>query len=407
MVPTDVVTMSVFHVLARAGSLAIDNASLTRGSGTSGDNFAKGMVSLTFDDGWLSHYTNVFPTLSAAGLKGTFAIISGESLKTTVGNQVQNPGLESKSGATPTHWQSVKTGTNNAVFTYPVAGHDSTSGARIAITAYTDGDAKWYFDDVPVLGNAPYHFSVYSMSNVSSTIIARYTSTSGAVSYGTLATAPPSSMWTYTDAYFNVPPDAQSMTVFHVLSGVGTLSIDDAELTQIPIHVNPAQIIEMQNSGQEIGVHSRTHGSLIGLPPAQLLSETKGAKDDLLSIGVSPANTFVYPYGDYDDPAIAQLKSTGFIGARSVDRGYNTKSTDKFKLKIQQVDVNTTAAQVKAWVDNAVSTNTWLILMFHQVDSGGGNLSTSPATFQEMIDYLKAQNTSVVTMSQGVAQMNP
>lgn len=38
--------------------------------------FAQGMVSLTFDDSWLTQYTNALPVLQAAGLKGTFYLTS-------------------------------------------------------------------------------------------------------------------------------------------------------------------------------------------------------------------------------------------------------------------------------------------------------------------------------------------
>ena len=36
------------------------------------DGFSEGMVSITFDDSWLSQYTNALPVLEDAGLKGTF-----------------------------------------------------------------------------------------------------------------------------------------------------------------------------------------------------------------------------------------------------------------------------------------------------------------------------------------------
>lgn len=38
--------------------------------------FAQGMVSLTFDDSWLTQYTNALPILQTAGLKGTFYLTS-------------------------------------------------------------------------------------------------------------------------------------------------------------------------------------------------------------------------------------------------------------------------------------------------------------------------------------------
>jgi peptidoglycan/xylan/chitin deacetylase (PgdA/CDA1 family) len=57
------------------GSLVIDNAYLKKESGTLG--FSEGMISLDFDDGWVSTYNAGLPILNAAGLKSTQYIITG------------------------------------------------------------------------------------------------------------------------------------------------------------------------------------------------------------------------------------------------------------------------------------------------------------------------------------------
>ena len=69
------------------------------------------------------------------------------------GNLIANPSLESQAGLNqPYSWSSSFWGTNNALFTYPVAGYSSPRAATVQITDYTDGEARWYFDDVPVTG---------------------------------------------------------------------------------------------------------------------------------------------------------------------------------------------------------------------------------------------------------------
>jgi hypothetical protein len=101
-------------------------------------------------------------------------------------------------------------------------------------------------------------------------------------------------------------------------------------------------------------------------------------------------------------------QNAGFTAARSVDRGFNTKSTNKYELKIQQMDRTTTMTNVQNWVSQAAADKTWLILMFHQEDDNPTHdLGVTPAFLQQIVDYVKTANVDVVTVEQGVSRMNP
>jgi uncharacterized repeat protein (TIGR01451 family) len=76
--PAGTVQMSVFHVINNTGSLAIVNPSLVKTADPA--TFSQGMVTLTFDDGNQSNFDTAYPILNAAGLKGSFYIIS-QSMK--------------------------------------------------------------------------------------------------------------------------------------------------------------------------------------------------------------------------------------------------------------------------------------------------------------------------------------
>ena len=67
-IPDGVVGVTVFHLINSVGTLDIDKYSLVKLS-SDPTVFDKGYVSLNFDDGWLSAYTNAMPILNAAGFK--------------------------------------------------------------------------------------------------------------------------------------------------------------------------------------------------------------------------------------------------------------------------------------------------------------------------------------------------
>lgn len=65
-VPAGVASLTVFHLLNRAGWLEVDEYSL-RKVASDPTRFEKGQVSLNFDDGWRSVYDHALPALDAAG----------------------------------------------------------------------------------------------------------------------------------------------------------------------------------------------------------------------------------------------------------------------------------------------------------------------------------------------------
>jgi peptidoglycan/xylan/chitin deacetylase (PgdA/CDA1 family) len=378
-------------------------------------------------------------------------------------NLISNPSFEEMDATgQPKNWSRDIWLNNNAQFIYPVDGYGGGRAAKIVVTSYTSGDAKWFFDDVAVTPGATYEFSDYYMSNVSSNITFRFMNNDNTYSYKGIEDLSPSATWKKYTKNITIPANAKSLTLLHVIESVGeltvdnyylkaasstpsptdpvyfnegmaTLSFDDARISQYTVafpymqtagikgtyypHMidminpgsgfyHPTQMLEMQVAGPEIGSHTRTHAHLTTLSPADLTSEVTGSRSDLLGMGATPVNSFCYPYGEYNATVVQAVKDAGYTNARSVLYGYNTKNTDKFVLLIQPVYASTTLADVKGWIDKAKNDKTWLILMFHQIDYTGNKNGTTPEIFKGIVDYLKSTNTKAVTIGEGVGMMN-
>ena len=156
-----------------------------------------------------------------------FGVVSYTFAETNI---IQNANLNqaNPSNATlPNLWAKGNWGTNTSVFTYPATSTDGTRAVKIAVTAYTNGDAKWYFQPVNTTANTKYHFTATYTSNVATGVVAQFTLVGGGVTYLDLGNAPIAATWSTIDRTFTTPINTQSTTIFILLNRVGTLSTDN------------------------------------------------------------------------------------------------------------------------------------------------------------------------------------
>ncbi len=151
-----------------------------------------------------------------------------------VPNLISNPDLETAgSPGLPQSWQKGGYGANTRTLTYPVTSMNGTKSIEVAITSYTGGDAKWFFNDVGVSGGSTYEFSDDYKSSTQSYVTVRFAFPNGTFTYHGIATLPPSATVQRYTGQFTAPAGATSATVFHLIQSVGTLSTDNYSLTAV------------------------------------------------------------------------------------------------------------------------------------------------------------------------------
>lgn len=412
-VPGGVSTLTVFHLVSSVGSLTIDEAALQA--------------------------TSSAPPTPPPSF-----------------NLITNPSLEIAAGTLPQAWNKNASSGVTAAFTYPAApSHDGNKAAAISVSAYSSGDAKWWFNTVAATPQKQYRFSDWYQSTVPTTLTAQFLMSNGTITYKWLKDLPASGGWSKSTSTFIAPNGISRITVFHSIKSVGSLTVDQFSLEQLsgspsfnqpmvsldfddghrnvllkalpilnqanfkstqyivtnrlnspPEFMTTQDILNLQSMGHEISAHTRTHSDLTTMSATQLQAEISGSRQDLLNIGMTPVKAFAYPFGAYNSTVRQAVMNAGFSGARSTNGGYNDRTTDRFVLNRQGMYSTTTFAQVKGWIDTARAYNQWLILLFHDVhETPTDQYTVTPAMVQQVVDYLVSTGTTVVTATQGLAMM--
>ncbi len=165
----------------------------------------------------------------AAGNVGTAPIVNVTINNTGAGtgtNLIKNPSFENSDASGPTFWLQGSWGVNTPIFTHQSSGYNSQKSGKVQMTAYTDGDAKWYFAPMPVTSGKEYEFTDFYKADTDNSVTLEYTLADGTVVYEDLGASGLAANWTPFTAHFTPPVGAVSVTVYHAIAGVGTLSVD-------------------------------------------------------------------------------------------------------------------------------------------------------------------------------------
>lgn len=426
-VPAGMVSASIYHIIYSNGSLQTDDASLTAQD-----------QSLPPTDPTPTPPTN--PPAPATNL-------------------IANPSFETANGDDPLAWQHGSWGTNNAVFSY-VSGdaHTGTRSSKVTISNYVSGDAKWAFTPLTnLVRGSQYKLSAWYKTNTQVRVVASYVDTAGATQYLTLPTplssANAATVWQQYGTTLDIPADAVSMTVYFLISSNGWLQTDDFSLVpyapvgfnapmisltfddgwssiytnglpilqkygfvstqylisgklNTPDYMTTAMVKAFQASGSEIASHTVTHPDLTSLTSTRLTAQLKNSQTSLRQLfGAGVAQNFASPYGLYNATTLTAIKQY-YQSHRSTDVGFNTKDNfNPYNILVQDVNTDTTPAEVAAWVAKAKADKSWLVLVYHPVinSTDPSDYAVTPSNLDAELANIKASGVEVKRVDQALA----
>jgi peptidoglycan/xylan/chitin deacetylase (PgdA/CDA1 family) len=155
-------------------------------------------------------------------------------------------------------------------------------------------------------------------------------------------------------------------------------------------------VLAFKNGGHEICSHTITHPYLTKISSSQLTQELSQSQTYLQNLIGGSVPNFASPFGDYNAAVNTEIKKY-YRSHRTVDEGYNSKDNfDAYRLRVQNMTPTTTLAQVQAWIAQAQADHTWLILVYHKIDSA--NLDPFDTYTSEFAKQMKAIYDSGITV---------
>lgn len=168
------------------------------------------------------------------------------------------------------------------------------------------------------------------------------------------------------------------------------------------------QLKDLEDHGWEIGSHSQTHQDLTALSEAELINEVLQSKADLEAAGLTVSG-FAYPEGSGSkDPVVVRMVKQAYGYGRATSPGYNQPILHQYALRIQSQVATITLETMKNWVDEAVASRQWLIILMHTVDNSGDLYSITPENLADLTAYIRqkmdAGSLQAVTVQTGLAR---
>jgi len=502
VVPSGTQSMTVYHLIASAGSLQIDDASISQVnilpqvsiSNPLANSMVSGQVNLSaaasdnsginnvqfnidahpvggpvtsspYSYSWdTTSTTNGTHTISATATNGNGVSVTSAPVSITVNNTlsnniISNPTLETASTSNtslPLNWRSGGWGTNTRSNTYLTTGHNGTRSIESQITSYTNGSDYWSSAPQPVTPGQMYDFSDYYQSTIISNVDALLTMSDGTTKDVFLGDPSPSpNGWSMFRTQFVIPAGAVSLSIAHNIYNVGWVITDDYNLSPfsyqgfnrpiisitsddayssfvtngLPLlreyglnstdyvitsainsdssHMSTAQLNQLIQSGNEIGSHTVTHPDLTMIAPSLADAELKNSQSILQSLLGIPITDFAAPYGTENQQVIND-SSQYYKSYRGVQSGYNAKNNiNPYNIMVQNLISTTTLPQVQSWITEAQQTNTWLVLVYHQIDpnTSAGEYNTYPSDFNSQLSAIKSSGVTVETVSQALQEL--
>jgi peptidoglycan/xylan/chitin deacetylase (PgdA/CDA1 family) len=134
-----------------------------------------------------------------------------------------------------------------------------------------------------------------------------------------------------------------------ILQDLGFSSTDEHDDRQALTHAEIDSMLDIV----EFGSHTRFHPILTTCPTDDAWNEIDTSRTEVEALTNQPCRHFSYPNGDYTRREVEMVKRAGYSSARTLDVGWNTASTDPYRLRFLGTTDDASVARLAADLSGA------------------------------------------------------
>jgi hypothetical protein len=155
----------------------------------------------------------------------------------------------------------------------------------------------------------------------------------------------------------------------------------------------------LQASGWQIAAHDEP--DYLTLTPQEAEKRIVNLKNFFQENGFGDTSCdFAWPLGRYS-PELINIAKKYFRSLRTIHELAETQSTpDRYRLKILNITEADTSENVLSAIQKCKAEKSWLIILYHYIDSVPGSIGITPAKFIEQIGYLDSEGVTVKTIKE-------
>lgn len=159
-------------------------------------------------------------------------------------------------------------------------------------------------------------------------------------------------------------------------------------------------------SGHELGCHTYTHQSLLGLSRTSLSDDLDRNRELLLrASGAESLATFSYPFGEASWMA-KRVIAARFAAARGVRPGINGRFVDLSQLRATPItDAGFSPDHLRALIRKSVRNRGWLIFYTHGVTEAASPWGCTIEQFSFVLDLVVKSGTEILPMRSAVGRI--
>lgn len=174
-------------------------------------------------------------------------------------------------------------------------------------------------------------------------------------------------------------------------------------------HMTWEELHDLAAHGWTMLSHTEHHFDLSTLGINQLNDELYWSHKYLVDNGF-PVSHLALPLGGYNAQVISRAQAEWYGGyfyrsVTSSDNGVNPQGVFPYNIFVQEIKLNTTVAQVQAWLTTAKNNKSWLVLLLHEVDNANGPYTVTSATLNAILDAVADSGLPVVTYDRGFTEI--